>query len=119
MDVVKCAKIIEKIVAEIGEVRKMIKATGEAKAKAMSAYDKSLAVTLAELGHNENYELSKKTYKQPPITLRKTIAKGIVADFLEEREIADSGYKACISNLEALKAQLNGYQSIYKHIDSV
>ena len=119
MDVVKCAKIIEKIVAEIGEVRKKIKDKGEAKAKTISGYDKSLAITLAELGHNENYELNKKTYKQPPITLRKTIAKGIVADFLYEKEIADSDYKACISNLEALKAQLNGYQSIYKHLDSV
>jgi hypothetical protein len=119
METKKCADIIEKIVAEIGDFRKMIRTKGEAKAKAMSRYDKQLAITLAELGHNENYELSGKEYKQPPITLRKTIAKGIVAGFLEEREIADSDYKSVISNLEALKAQLNGYQSINKYLDSV
>jgi hypothetical protein len=119
MDVIKCAKIIESIVAEIGDFRKMIKTKGEAKAKAMSMYDKQLAIALAEIGHNENYELNGKEYKQPPITLRKTIAKGIVAGFLEEREISDSDYKSCISNLEALKAQMNGYQSINKYLDSV
>ena len=32
-------------------------------------------------------------------------------------EIAESGYKACVSNLEAMKAQLNAYQSIYRHLD--
>jgi len=85
----------------------------------MKMYDKNLAIALATLGHAENYELAGKTYKQPPITIRKAIAKGMCADFLEEKEIADSDYKACISNLEALKAQLNGYQSIYKHLDSV
>ena len=119
METEKCKDLIEGMVAEIGKFRKKIKEKGIAKAKAMSMYDKQLAITLAELGHNENYELNSKEYKQPPITLRKTIAKGIVAGFLEEREIADSDYKSCISNLEALKAQLNGYQSINKYLDSV
>lgn len=119
METKKCADIIEGIVAEIGAFRKQIKTLGETKAKAMSAYDKALAIAIAELGHNPTYELDGKTYKQPLATLRKSIAKGLVADFLEEMEIANSDYKACISNLEALKAQLNGYQSINKWLDSV
>ena len=119
METEKCKDLIEGMVAEIGKFRKKIKEKGKAKAKAMSRYDKQLAIVLAELGHNDNYQLSGKEYKQPPITLRKTIAKGIVADFLEEREIADSDYKSVISNLEALKAQLNGYQSINRYLDSV
>jgi hypothetical protein len=111
--------IIESIIVEIGHYRKKIKETGNARAKALKNYDKQLAITLANLGHNDNYILSGKEYKQPPITLRKTIAKGICADFLEEKEIADSAYKAVIANIEALEAQLNGYQSIYRHADSI
>ncbi len=119
METKKCADIIEGIVAEIGTFRKKIKPLGEAKAKKMSAYDKALAIAVAELGHNPTYELDGKIYKQPLATLRKTIAKGLVADFLEEVEIANSDYKACISNLEALEVQQNGYQSINRYLDSV
>jgi len=112
-------KYIEKIIKDIGDCRREIEKKGNAKAKAMKNYDKALAIALATLGHSDNYELGGKTYKQPPVTIREKIAKGICADFLEEKEIAECAYKACISNLEALKAQLNGYQSIYRHADSM
>lgn len=115
----KVKDCIEKLIIEIGKCRREIEAKSRAKASAIKNYDKNLAIALATLGHTDNYELSGKTYKQPPVTIREKIAKGICADFLEEREIADSAYKACISNLEALKAQLNGYQSIYRHADSM
>jgi len=32
-------------------------------------------------------------------------------------EIAEIEYKATIANLDALKAQLNGYQSIMRYLD--
>ena len=119
MDGMKCAKIIEGIIAEIGTYRKAIEGKGIAKAKTMKAYDKALAIAIAELGHNPTYELDGKTYKQPLATLRNIIAKGLVADFLEEMEIAKSDYKAVISNLEALEVQQNGYQSINRWLDSI
>ena len=111
--------IIESLIVEIGHCRRDIESKGNARANAIKNYDMRLAIALSTLRNSENYELAGKSYKSPPVSIMEKIAKGICADFLEEREIAESAYKAVISNLEALKAQLNGYQSIYRHADSM
>lgn len=102
-------EIIEKLVAEIGHCRREIETKGNARAKAISNYDKQLKIAIVVLREEGKF----------PATLIEKIAKGVCCDHREQLELAEVGYKACISNLEALKAQLNGYQSIYKHLDSV
>lgn len=101
--------IVEKIIKEIGDCRRDIETKGNARAKAISNYDKQLGIAIVVLRDEGKY----------PATLIEKIAKKICCDHRETLELAEVGYKACISNLEALKAQLNGYQSIYKHLDSV
>jgi len=101
--------IIANLIQEIGKCRREIEAKGTARAKAISNYDKRMRIAIVTLKDEGKF----------PATLIEKIAKGVCAPEIEEREIAESGYRACISNLEALKAQLNGYQSIYKHLDSV
>lgn len=106
---------IEKLIKELGKFRREIKDKGKAKADAIVGYRKRLAITLAILGHDETYELAGRTFKAPPITLRKDIAKGICAEEEGTMEITASGYTATIKNLEALEAQLNAFQSLYRH----
>jgi hypothetical protein len=106
---------IEKLIGEVGKCRREIEEKGKAKAKAVSDYDRKLAVTLATLRNADSYELSGKTYKAPPVSIAEKIAKGICSEERYQLEIAESGYKACISNLEALKSQLNAFQSLYRH----
>ncbi|MHC4397936.1 MAG: hypothetical protein ACYS1A_20020 [Planctomycetota bacterium] len=119
MDVIKVKDCIEKLIVEIGKTRREIEDKGRDKAVATSDYDRKLAVTLAELRNGEFYKLAGKQYPVPPVTIMEKIAKGICAPDRYDLEVAESAYKACISNLEALKAQLNGYQSVYKHLESV
>lgn len=116
-DIIKTRDSMLKIIIEVGALRKEIETKGMAKAKAISDYDRKLAVTLATLKDGETYTLGDKTYKQPPVTIMEKIAKGICANERYELELAESSYKACISNIEALKAQLNGFQSINRHLD--
>ena len=101
--------IVEKIIKEIGDCRREIEAKGNARANAISNYDKQLKIAIVTLREAGKF----------PATLIEKIAKGVCSDHRLTLELAEVGYKACISNLEALKAQLNGYQSIYKHLDSV
>lgn len=117
MDIIQVKDSIEKLIKEIGYCRREIESRGQAKAKAVSNYDRKLAITLANLRHTESYELLGKTYKTPPVTILEKIAKGICFEERLAMEIAESGYKAVISNLEALKAQLNAYQSIFRHLE--
>ena len=107
MEVLKVAECIENIIQEIGKARRLIEEKGKARAKAISDYDKQLRVAIITLKDSGKY----------PATLIEKIAKGVCAPQIEAREIAESGYKAVISNLQALMAQLNGYQSIYRHLD--
>lgn len=119
MEIIDVKDAIQKLIVEIGKARREIEEKGQAKAKAISDYDKRLAITLAELRSGENYILANKSHTPPPVTIMEKIAKGICSEERYALELADSGYKATISNLEALKAQLNGYQSIYKHLENI
>lgn len=109
MDLIKCKLCIERLIKEIGDCRREIETKGNARAKAISNYDKQLKIAIVTLREEGKF----------PITLIEKIAKGVCSDHRLTLELAEVGYRACLSNLEALKAQLNGYQSVYKHLDSV
>ncbi len=109
MDIMKVKDCIEKIIADIGHCRRDIETKGNARANAISNYDKQLKIAIVTLKENGKF----------PATLIEKIAKGVCSDHRLTLELAEVGYKACISNLTALMAQLNGYQSIYRHLDSV
>jgi hypothetical protein len=111
----KVRSYIEQLIVEIGKCRRQIEEKGKEKAKAIRIYDMRLACTLSELRNSETYKLNDKEYKSPPVSIAEKIAKGIVSQEREAMEIAEAGYKAAVSNLEAMKAQLNAYQSLYRY----
>lgn len=106
MEVFQVAERIEKIISEIGKCRRQIETKGIARAKTISNYDMRIRIAIVTLKDEGKF----------PATLIEKIAKGVCAPDIEAKEIAESDYKACISNLNALMAQLNGYQSIYRHL---
>lgn len=101
------AQNIKDIIAEIGTFRRQLEGKGQAKARAISNYDKRLGTAIIVLKEEAKF----------PATLIEKIAKKVCADDRYELELAESSYKSCISNIEALKAQLNAHQSIYRHLD--
>ena len=106
MDIHEVRDTIERIISAIGKTRKEIETKGNARAKAISDYDKRLEIAIRTL-RDEGFQ----------VTLIEKIAKGVCAPEREKLELAEVAYKACISNLEALKAQLNGYQSIFRYME--
>jgi hypothetical protein len=100
-------EIIESLIKDIGNCRREIEAKGNARAKAISNYDKQLEMAIRTLKAETTF----------PATLIEKIAKGVCSDHREKLELAEVAYKACLSNLEALKAQLNGYQSVFRHLE--
>lgn len=98
---------IEKLISEIGKCRREIEGKGNARAKTIAMYDLRFGDAVETL----------KTEGKYPVTLIRDIAKKVCHIDREALEVAEMEYKATISNLEALKAQLNGYQSILRHWD--
>ncbi len=107
MEIIEVKDCIERIIAEIGKSRREIEAKGLEKARTLALYDVRLGGAIQVLREEGKF----------PATLIEKIAKKICGDDRKAMEEADILYKACISNLEALKAQLNGYQSIFRHLE--
>lgn len=117
-NIIQISDNIQKLIAEIGKCRREIEGKGEVRARAIKSYDLKLAIALATLRESENYEMAGRTWKSPPVTIMEKIAKGIVSQERYDLEIAESGYRAAATNLEALQCQLMGFQTIFKHLDS-
>ncbi len=105
----KVRKIIEDIISSIGKCRREIESKGNARAKAIAMYDLRFGDAVETL----------KTEGKFPVTIIRDLAKKLCHKDREDLEIAEMEYKACVTNLQALMAQLNGYQSIYRYSESV
>ena len=79
----------------------------QTKASAMRDYDKNIATR--SVRHKAD---------GMAITLIKDQAKGDASECLYAKIVAEETLKAHWERLKYLQAQLNGYQSIYKHLDS-
>jgi len=117
MEITKVANRIQKIIQAIGEERRALRDAGQKKAKAISNYDRALQIKIMELSQGTAKDDNGEPVPKPPASYTEKIAKGLCWQERLELEQADGAYKAVISNLEALKAQLNGYQSIFRHLE--
>lgn len=105
-DLFAYAKNIEKLIKAIRERYNELEGLGEAKAKSAMEYDKAVAIATVTLKGEH------------PVTLLDKIVKGECVKQLYDKLVAESAYKACITKIEANKAQLNAYQSLFRHLDS-
>ena len=107
-NIIQIADNIQKLIAEIGKCRREIEGKGNTRARAIANYDMRIGVAIVTLKEEGKF----------PATLIEKIAKKLCSEDRYAMEVAESGYKAAICNLECLQAQLNGFQSIYRHLDS-
>lgn len=115
------AEIKEKI-AELSEARRNIFKAAEEKGLAISNYDRMIAITFLKLKNRLIKQMADPETGEIidipvlPATALTLVAKGICWMHKGREEEADAMYKATISNIDAIKAELNGLQSINKNI---
>ena len=95
---------MEELTKEASKLPELI----EGSAQAQRDYDKSLALTIVKLKGEGT-----------PTTMVEKVARGYCADELYVKIVAEGKLKACYSNIERIKAQLNACQSLNKHLDVV
>jgi len=115
-NLLKVAKLMNDKIKSIEEFRNSLEQLAINKATALSEYEKQLAKTIIQLKNGGEVEVDGLIYKDPPITLTEKIARGACWKESLEKERAEGRYKACITNISALEAQLNGYQSINRYL---
>lgn len=107
-NVINVANAIEFKIKRLEEMRGQIRKRAEDKAEAISEYDKAMAKQIFILRENGH-----------PSTLIKELAKGKCFQERYDMELADGLYKSIISNMNAIQAELNGWQSINRHLSEL
>lgn len=117
MEPIDMAEKILDMNSMLEKMRAEIKNRSVKKANTISEYDKSLALTIIKLRNGVEVPFEGEVVKDPPVTILEKIAKGICWKERLEMETHDAEYKSLITNIETLKAQLNGLQSVNRHLD--
>jgi hypothetical protein len=118
-DPLKVAKLIQDKIRELDEERPRLFDTSQSKAQAISDYDRAMALVVLKLKNGTIKEFEGEQIIGIAVTLIPTVAKGICWKECFTKEAEEAGYKAVISNIEAIKAGLNGLQSINRHLDNL
>ena len=113
------AEMIQQKIAELDEERPKLFDSAQSKAQAIADYDKSIAIACLKLRNGTIAEFEGEKIVNPPANLIPIIAKGLCYSECFSKEAEEGCYKAVITNIEAIKAGLNGLQSVNRHLDTL
>jgi len=114
---------IKKKIAEIKNARSGIFDAAKEKGNSISNYDRAIALTILKIKNGLITEMADPEtgevvqIPQLPATVIPQIAKGLCWMESGRKEEAEALYRAILSNIEAIKSELNGLQTITKYID--
>lgn len=108
MELTPVVKELHQATKRLSAASKEIFKLASEKALKENAYRKALAIEILKLRD-----------EKIPATLISDLARGNVAYFKYERDLAADTYKSGISAMEALKAEINALQSIAKYQSEV
>ena len=86
---------------------------------ASAEYDKQLAITLLKLENRGIKEWEGQDCSKLAKSNMKKIAEGMCWEFKLKADTADKDYRLTLCKMESIKQELQGYQSINKHIQDV
>ncbi len=119
MEIIEIAKKIEEKIKLLEKGRQTLAIKAKEKAEAIAEYDKKMAKTIVQLKNGVEFEVEGIPIKDPPVTLIERIAKGICWKEKLAKELAEAEYKNATVKMEAVMAELNGYQSINRYLEKM
>jgi len=103
-------KKLEKVTADLDKA-------GDIKAQATADYDLAYAKAMAKLALGTVKEVGGEPLEgKPPATLIPKLAAGMCYEERVALEISTNAYKSVITKVNVLQATLNGYQSLFRHL---
>lgn len=115
MEITKVSDEIQERIRLLGICRKELQTRAEEAAKTKSEYESELSKTIVQLAVNGEH----KDVQDQGATNREKIARGLCSDELYKMELASSRYKNAVKGMETLMAEMNGLQSIFRHLEQV
>ena len=117
MEIQNIASEIEARIKMLATARKMLREAAENKANAIANYERELSKVIIGLKNGKSFEVDGEQITNPPATILERIARGVVYNEKLASELADNLYKNTIVGTQAIQAELNGYQSIFRYLD--
>jgi hypothetical protein len=117
MELMQISEQIVKKINEIDTIRAELKKRGEDKALTASDYDRNIAMTLMGLENGKAYNIGDDVVQNPPKSIMEKLARGLCWQEKLEMDKAEANYKSVVSNLDAVKSQLNALQSLNRNLD--
>lgn len=102
------AEKIEQIIAAIRDEGKRTEELIQSKAEAMANYDKAVGMAVAALRAGGE-----------PVSVIDKLAKERACSELLKRVVAEETLKAHYCRIGYLESQLNGYQSLFRHLQAM
>ena len=119
MEVVDVAQAIVDKIKDLSYARKQFMSLAEDKANAISSYDKAVAIAIAKLRNGITLTIDGQGITDPPATSLGKLAHGYCWKERMDMEFATDKYRNAMKITEVLLAELNGWQSVNRHIESV
>lgn len=116
-EVLNVADKMLSLINDLGALRMALKTHAIAKAESIAKYEKKVALTIISLKNGIEFELEGQKVSNPQTTITEKIARGICWYEKLKAEESEAIYKSLIVNIETIKAQLNGYQSINRYLE--
>lgn len=119
MEIFEVSKKIEQKIKLLEEGRSRLEEKAHYKAETISNYDRKMAIVLIKLKNGESLGIGEAIIEKPPASIMDKIARGICWEDKLAMETADADYKLTVEKLKSIEAELNGYQSIFRHLERV
>jgi len=118
MEIIEIAEEIERHIKLLEVGRKDLQRRSDKRADAIGAYEKQIGITMMKLKNGISFILEDVEIINPPTTTTEKIARAICFKEKIDMEKADTEYKLAVKGLDCIQAELNGYQSINRHLSS-
>lgn len=116
-DTISMRNKIEAKISDLETARNSIFGASQLRATAKANLAKEIAKTILKLRNGVIYNWEGQDIKSLPANLIPKVAEGICWNEVFTCEDAETGYKSIVVCMDSLKAELNGYQTLNKHLD--
>jgi hypothetical protein len=118
MDIIEISERIQGKISESEKIRGVIRDRISESARASAEYDKAIGKTMVQLGFGVEFIIDGVKTGKVIASNADKIAKAICWEQKLAMDTADGLLKSAMKNLDAVASELNGYQSIYRHISN-
>ena len=110
---------IQKGIEQLSSGRKLLESMSDALAVATGIYEKKLAMTLMGLKNGKEYELDGEKISNPPASIMEKVARGICWQEKMSLTASEGNMTRARIGMSSLEAELNAWQSIFRHLSNV